>query len=265
MNRTLIAVFAVALLCGSLLAQSPPPSNEPGPQPQAPSGEQTASPSASTQANPSTAAPRIAPGSVIPVKLTKSVDAKKAKTGDEVVAKVTMDLKNNAGTILVPKDTKVVGHVTEAQARNKEQKESEVAIAFDRVDVKNGEAMQMPMSIQAIIAPLSANSASAGSAPSTNSYPQPGGTSTTPGARSGSMEGTPPAASVPQTAGSAPAQSPATAQAQQPITGNTKGVIGIANLTLSTALDTPQGSVVSSEKNNVRLDDGTFLLLHVNQ
>ena len=229
-----------------------------------------ASPSASTQGTPATdtprtEAPRIAPGSVIPVKLTKTVDAKKAKTGDEIVAKVTMDLKNNAGTIVVPKDTKVVGHVTEAQARGKEQKESEVAIAFDRVDVKNGETMQMPMSIQAIIAPLSANSANAGSAPSTNSYPQPGGTTTAAGARSGSMEGTPPTANVPQTAGSAPAQSPTTTQAQQPITGNTKGVIGIANLSLSTALDTPQGSVVSSEKNNVKLDDGTFLLLRVNQ
>jgi len=44
-----------------------------------------------------------------------------------------------------------MGHVTEAQPRNKEQKESQVGIAFDRAVMKDGSAMQMPMSIQAII------------------------------------------------------------------------------------------------------------------
>ena len=240
MNRILIAAFTVALLCG-------------GP----------ASPSGSAQTTTADDTPGIAPGSVIPVQLTKTVDAKKVKTGDEVVAKVTVDLKNNAGTVIVPKDTKVVGHITEAQARSKDQKESEVAIAFDRVVIKNGEPMQVPMSIQAVIAPPNANSdKSAGSQP-TSSYPEPGGAATGPGTRSGSMGGTtPPAASLPQTSGSV---STSGAQAQQPITGNTKGVVGIANLSLSTAADTPQGSVVSSEKNNVKLDDGTLLLLRVNQ
>jgi len=75
---------------------------------------------------------------VIPVELTKSIDAKKVKAGDEVVAKVTMDLKTNSGEIVVPKDTKVVGHVTEAQTRSKEQKDSQVGIIFDRAVMKNG-------------------------------------------------------------------------------------------------------------------------------
>ena len=268
MNRILIAAFTVALLCGSLLAQSPPPpSQESAPQQQqSPSAEQPASPSAPGQAAPANDTPRIAPGSVIPVQLTKSIDAKKAKTGDEVVAKVTKDLRNDAGTVIVAKDTKVVGHVTEAQARSKEQKESEVAIAFDRVVMKNGEPMQMPMSIQAIIAPPNANSANATGGQSTTSYPGTGGASTSSGGRPGSMGGTaPPTASAPQNPGSVPTQAPAGTQAQQPITGNTQGVVGIENLKLSAAPDAKQGSVVSSEKNNVKLDDGTFLLLRVNQ
>jgi hypothetical protein len=41
--------------------------------------------------------------------------------------------------------------------------------------------------------------------------------------------------------------------------------VGIENLKLSAAPDATQGSVVSSEKGNVKLDDGTFLLLRVNQ
>ena len=60
-------------------------------------------------------------------------------------------MKNTNGEIIVAKDTKVMGHVTEAQARNKEQKESQVGIAFDRAVLRNGSEMQMPMSIQATI------------------------------------------------------------------------------------------------------------------
>ncbi len=277
MNRILIAFFTPALLCGNLLAQSPPsPSNGSMPsEEQAPPAAQAApvsTPAAAPSAPASTAstAPRIAPGSVIPVQLTKSIDAKKAKTGDEVVARVTQDLRNNAGMVIVAKDTKVVGHVTEAQARSKEQKESEVAIAFDHMVPKSGEAMQMPMSIQAIIAPQNPNSANApnsqqgsqqGAQP-TSSYP---GSENGPGSRQGSMGGTAPqTASAPQASGNAPAGAPGGGQTQQPITGNTQGVVGIANLNLAAAPDATKGSVVSSEKNNVKLEDGMFLLLRVN-
>src|SRR5258708_6370356 len=165
MNRILIALFATALLCGNLLAhaqQSPSSGNTP-PEQQQPAAEPQQQP-APSQASPAPApatesaasasnASKIAPGSVLPAQLTKSIDAKKAKKGDEVVAKITQDLRNNAGTVIVPKDTKIVGHVTEAEARSKEQKESQVALAFDHAVMKNGEQMQMPMSIQAIITP----------------------------------------------------------------------------------------------------------------
>lgn len=274
MNRISIPVLATALLCGSLLAQaqqSPSTDSKSSPEqtsttPQSNSVSTPAAPTAT--ANDSNS--KIAAGSVIPVQLTKSVDAKKAKTGDEVVAKVTQDLRNNAGTILVAKDTKVIGHVTEAQARNKEQKESQVAIAFDHMVPKNGEPMQMPMSIQAIIAPQNSNSANAGSqgAQPASGYPgsEPG---SSPGARPGAMGGsaggtTPQAQNIPQSTGGVPTEASG-GQSQVPINGNTRGVVGIANLNLSAASDAAQGSVVSSEKNNVKLDDGTFLLLRVNQ
>jgi hypothetical protein len=210
---------------------------------------------------------KIAPGSVIPVQLTKSIDAKKVKTGDEVVAKVTQDLKTNGGELIVPKDTKVVGHVTEAQARSKEQKESQVAIAFDHAVMKNGGEMQLPMSIQAIIAPPN-NSPGAGGG---NDQPAPapagntGGTSAG-GARTGGMGSTTPAPTPSASAGtSTPGNTQAGANARPPITASTQGVIGISDLKLSAAQNGTQGSVVSSEKNNVKLDSGTFMLLRVNQ
>ncbi len=274
MTRVLIAVFAIPLLCASLLAQSPqsPGSGNAPPDRQAPSAGQPAPPSTSAPATAPTAPagsePRIAPGSVIPVQLAKSVDAKKAKSGDEIVAKVTQDLRNNAGAVVVPKDTKVVGHVTQAQARNKEQKESQVTIAFDRAVLKNGEQMQMPMSIQAIIAPpnrnptnATANTGQGSGNPGASTTQAPAG-----GGRYGSTGGgmapqAPQTSGVPQEPGSAPASSPA----QPSITGETKGVVGIPDLKLSAAPDPAQGSLVSSEKNNVKLDDGTVLLLRVNQ
>ncbi len=285
MNRILITLFATALLCGNLLAhaQQSPRSGNTLPEPQQPAAEpqqaaaepQQPAPSqtppapapATESAAPASNSPKIAPGSVLPAQLTKSIDAKKAKKGDEVVAKIMQDLRNNAGTVVVPKDTKIVGHVTEAEARSKEQKESQVAIAFDHAVMKNGEQMQMPMSIQAIIAAPNRNPANAG-AEQPSSSPGPG-TGSAPAAgtgRSGSTAGTAPTpSSPPQTSGSAPTGTSAGTQAQQPITGDTQGVVGIANLKLSPAPDPTQGSVISSEKNNVKLDDGTFLLLRVNQ
>jgi hypothetical protein len=212
--------------------------------------------------------PRIAPGSVIPVQLTKTIDAKKVKTGDQIEAKVTQDLKTNNGELIVPKDTKVMGHVTEAQARNKEQKESQVGIAFDRAVMKNGSDVPLPMSIQAIIAPpnptgnsdTQASSAPGGMPPSSNQSNNTGRGAGSPGMSAG----TPP---QPSTSSTASSQGPSNTKpaANQPITEKTQGVIGMSNLQLSAAPNTTQGSIVTSEKNNVKLDSGTLMLLRVNQ
>jgi hypothetical protein len=66
----------------------------------------------------------------------------------------------------------------------------------------------------------------------------------------------------------APTTSSDTAQgsgARPPITGSTQGVIGISNLKLESARTATQGSVLSSEKNNVKVESGTMLLLKVTQ
>lgn len=274
MHRPYIAVititfFTVALLCGMTVAQTPPPATSGmPPEPQSSTTGQPVAPASSTSPNPGAApvaaAPKIAPGSVLPATLTKGINAKKAKKGDEVVAKVTQDLRNTQGTVIIPKDTKIVGHVTEVQPRSKEQKESELAIAFDQAVLKNGEAMQMPMSIQAIIAPPNRNSAnSTSSSPSSSPGPETGGTSTSSGGRPGMTGSSPAPAPDPQAPSSVPSATPT--QAQPQITGDTQGVVGIADLKLSPAPDATQGSLVTSEKNNVKLDDGTFLLLRVQQ
>lgn len=284
-NILAATLLAGALFCGASLAQSTPspqnpsaPPTQPEAQPSTTSPEQPAAapatqpqqptqgttPSTAATSNPeqATGPRRIAPGSVIPVQLTKTIDAKKAKAGDEVVAKVTMDMKTNSGEVIVPKDTKVMGHVTEAQARNKEQKESQVGIAFDRAILKDGE-VSMPMSIQAVIAPPTNNANNGGggdqSAPatggSTASSPMGGGRSPASGAA---------AQPQPQPLPSSGTDAPSQGGERPPINGNTQGVIGISNLKLEPAQTATQGSVLSSEKNNVKVESGTMLLLKVN-
>jgi len=237
MNRLSAILFAAVLLNGLTLAQETQPS----------------------PANTNHAPFSIAPGTAFPVSLTKSIDAKKVKTGDLVEARVTVDLKGADGEIVVPKGTTVVGHVTEVQARTKEQKESQLGLTFDHLLMKGGGDMPLPVSIQAIIAPsrLDAdNSAGGGYAPG------PGGVQ--PG-----VGGYPGGGGVPRPVpgppgGTAPTPVPSSTQEHASITGNTQGVVGFSNLKLSPAADPAQGSLISSEKSNVKLDSGTLVILHVN-
>lgn len=249
MKRVLFGVIVGVVMSAVALAQNTP---DPNAQPAS-----SASPASATSAANS---PKIAPGSVIPVQLTKTVDAKKVKTGEEVVALVTMDMKNQAGEVLVPKATKVVGHVTEAQARNKEQKESQLAIAFDHA-VLNNEQVQLPMSIQAVVAPQNNGNDDQDSSPSsgTPSPGSPAGGQTSP---MGGNRGSSPPPQM-QQAGGGDTSGGAPAGKRPPINGQTQGVIGLSNVTLAAGSSPAQGSVLTSDKNNVKLESGTMLLLKV--
>ena len=206
---------------------------------------------------------------MIPVQLTKTVDAKKAKTGDEVVAKVTQDMKTQTGQVLVPKDTKVIGHVTEAQARHKDEKESQLGISFNQA-VLNNQHVQMPMSIQAVIGPENPNDNSgpnaSGGAPAAAPSPTSSGTnaSSPMGGRSPNAgAGQPEAPNAATPSGSDESQQ--AGSKRPPISAHTQGVIGISNVTLAPGSNAQQGSVLTSEKNNVKLESGTMLLLKVSQ
>jgi hypothetical protein len=260
--RMLITVVAMGLLCSSSFANSTPAQTNTSPQTEAQPAQ--SQPTAAAQPNGAkpTGIAKIAAGSVIPVQLTKTVDAKKVKTGDEVEVKVTQDMKAQSGQILLPKDTKIVGHVTEAQARTKDQKESQLGITFDHAVMKEGGNVSLPALIQAVIAPPNQNP--------DNGNPLSQGVGAQSG--SGSRTATPgPAgaggASPPQAPQASSNQSDASAgnSSNPQITASTQGVIGISNYKLSTPGDVTQGSVVSSEKSNVKLESGTLMLLRVNQ
>jgi hypothetical protein len=263
MKTVSISIFLCGLVVGIAAAQDAArPSASPPSEPQTSSPAQPPAQAAAPQSSAPAQPTRIAAGTVIPVSLTKSVDAKKAKTGDEVIAKVTEDMKTSSGEVVVPKDTKVVGRVTEVQSRNKEQKESAIGIAFDRAVMKNGSEMQMPMSIQAIIGQQNnQNSGNAGPTGVPNA-----GTSGSPSPSRAGAAGSAqfPTPSDPNAGNNMPRDTPGT-NARPPITAQTEGVVGISDVKLTTAAPANQGSLVSSEKNNVKLESGTWMLLRVNQ
>jgi hypothetical protein len=99
------------------------------------SGNATASSSASLQSNQANAG--LSSGTAFNATLSAPVDSKKAKPGDSVNARTTEVVKSD-GSIVLPKGTKLVGHVTRASARAKGESESALAIMFDRAILKNG-------------------------------------------------------------------------------------------------------------------------------
>jgi len=88
-------------------------------------------------------------GSLLYAELSKTVDAKKAKTGDPVTALLLADVVSH-GKIVVHRDSKLMGHVTEVQLHGKENQESRLGIVFDKVILKGGQEVPFHSTILAI-------------------------------------------------------------------------------------------------------------------
>jgi hypothetical protein len=255
MKRVLYSLIAVAGILVCCWAQDPA-----APQTGA-TAPQGTSQAAGTQAG---APNQIAPGTLIPAELSKSVDAKKSKSGDKVEAKTTMDLLSH-GQIVIPRNTKIVGHVTDAKAHSKESPDSKIEIAFDRMLMKDGRELPLPASIQAMGKPEQLVSGGGNEPLSENpgAMPAPGGPATGGGGGMGAP-GRPVSQPTPNPtygAGDRGRSDQGTSRsAAAPLSSGSQGVVGMPGLSLSTSA---QGSTISSEKENVHLDGGTQLILRV--
>jgi hypothetical protein len=216
--------------------------------------------------------------------LTKSVDAKKAKSGEEVTAKLTQDVKSN-GKVVLHKGSKLVGHVTEAQAKSKENAESKLGIVFDKAVLKGGEEMSFNSVIQAVAPPVQATSSLAGdesgnlgggmgSGGGGMGHTTPGGgplggavggVTSTAGSAVGGVSNT--AGSVTNSTTGAVGGSvnnTVGAAANGTLNSTSRGVVGMQGLALNTAVaGSAQGSVLSSTSRNIKLDSGTQMVLQV--
>lgn len=75
--------------------------------------------------------------SPISAELVGKLDSKSAKVGDQVVAKTTKTVQTADGTV-IPKGTRLVGHVTSVEAHGKANADSALSLAFDQAELKNG-------------------------------------------------------------------------------------------------------------------------------
>jgi len=125
--------------------------------------------------------------------LIGKLDSKSAKQGDSVVVKTREDVKFPGGAE-IPKGSKLMGHVTNVQARGDGKENSQIAIQFDRAEVKGGQEMSIESVIQSISPAEGAGSAmdttgTAGNYGTQSGASAPNGaTSSTPG-MSGSSSG----------------------------------------------------------------------------
>ena len=71
-------------------------------------------------------------GTNISTELDTTLDAGKAKPGDEVVAKVTKDVKQD-GRAVIKKGDRLSGHVTSVNAGSNGKAGSEMSVVFDRL------------------------------------------------------------------------------------------------------------------------------------
>ena len=81
----------------------------------------------------------LAAGTAILAELNSGLDSKKLKAGDAVIAHTTEPMKSNDEPTIMPRGTKLEGHVTQAEARNKGGNASTLGIQFDKATLKDGD------------------------------------------------------------------------------------------------------------------------------
>jgi len=225
-------------------------------------------------------------GTAFNAELASPVDSKKCKPGDAVNGKTTEAVKAEGKTV-IPKGSKLVGHVTQASARAKGESESSLGIVFDKAILKNGEEIPLNVAIQALASGQSSASAagsemdtmgglsgSANGSGTAGGRGALGGVTSAAGGAAGTVTNT--AANVGGAAGGA-VNSTANAagnvagaskgavgglDAAGQLTSNSQGVFGLNGLSLNAAAsNATQGTVITSAGKNVHLDSGTRMLL----
>jgi hypothetical protein len=191
-------------------------------------------------------------GTILMIELTKSLGVQKNKPEDQVFARTTTDVRSG-GQVVIPKGSKLIGHLTEAQARTTEDNStSKLGIVFDRAVLDDGSEIAFHAVIQALTSPGHAGTDAAMG--SMTSGTTSGANASTAGNTSGSAVGA--------TIGSA------NAGAATGVTFNnlSYGVIGLPGLALEPAPSgskNPQSSLITSTTKNVKLQSGSRMILVV--
>jgi len=249
------------------------------------SGNASAASAASAQNGQANAS--LASGTAFNAALSTPIDSKKCKPGDPVNARTTEAAKSDGKTV-IPKGSKLAGHVTQASARAKGESESSLAIVFDKAILKNGQEIPLNnVTIQAIASAQSGASAAGAEMDNMGSMGASaagsgmaggrgalGGVASTAGGAVGTVTNTAANAggvaggtlnSAANAGGSIAGASKGAVgglNAAGQLTSNSQGVFGLNGLNLNAdGSSATQGSVITSAGKNVHLDSGTRMLL----
>lgn len=217
-TANVLAAAFVALSSLPLLAQQSPD------QPPASAAAGASQPSATT------APATVNPAEFSPVRgeLVDKLDSKTAKAGDSVVVKTKDKVKTADGTE-IPKGSKLLGHVTGVKASGGGSENSQVMLAFDRIELKGGQSLAIHSEIQGLSPSDSELSSSGPSGILGGGSPSASGPAASPG---GAI------------ASGAPAASPSANAAQMPSQANSGAPAGDSQSTAPAA-----GTVVARSGN----------------
>ena len=174
------------------------------------------------------------PQGILPATLTKTLDSKKMKEGDEVTAKTAAGLHSATGDS-IPAGAKVIGHVTQSKARSKGDSEASLGIMFDKIDVGGGKTIDIKGVLQAV-GPAPETGPDTGSMMGGNNMSAGNGSSAAAGNGIG-LQGD-------------------KQQAPKMLDPHAAGVIGMKNMQLDS-----NNSVLTSTAKEVKLDNGALLLI----
>ena len=236
--RSLAIAFAVATLCA------------------AGAGAQAPSENTGSEAS-------LAEGTAINAVLNSSIDSKKAKPGEQITAHITDAVKSSDGRMILPKGTKLVGHVSQASARSKDLGQSMLAIQFDKAMLKDGQEVALHNAVlQAVAAPVQPQSSSfaTGTDGMGTTGAPPSNNPSMSGSRGARPEGGPVAQPYPSDTPSRTNNSGS--EVARPLPANARGVYGIDGVRMG-ANANGEGTMLTSNNKTVHLDGGTRLLLMV--
>ena len=201
-------------------------------------------PSAQAQSNPpGPGDPGYKPGSgtTICVDIPRPLDAKKLKTGEEIIARVTDDLVYE-GKVIVPREAKVFGKVADLKLSEKDDPETRLLLTFEKIVTKDGREFQFEF--PAFIQALAPERRAAASSTNINNLPVK--------AELGNAMDR--VSAMPIRLGDK------NSVTYGVIIPTAKGVFGFNNLKLN---DTSKGVYIVAPKGNIKLDYGAQLVLRV--
>lgn len=197
--------------------------------------------------HPSAASYRPGAGTIIVVELLNSIDTKKSMVGTQVEGAVRQDLLYK-GRIIIPRNARVIGHVTEAVEYTKEHP-SRLGLLFEKIVLKDKKELpfEYPAVIEAVAPPVRHTVVPTSSLDQMPVQMEKG--KSTGAAAVDAVQANPNimGANFPQTTGV--------------ISGANRGVIGMKGLSLQKS--TAEAVTIVGDKGNVKLSSRTQMVLRV--